>query len=163
MAENCCREDIQILSDELNSLLLISKQLKTEYQTLLIQNLQKDVRIMELNEKVNAEKYHRVNSVTSPSAMNSIKFLSDAQKDDAKFIYLILNDMFGQSLKNKTLSGRRKKSAIKCSEISHKTKSILEECLEERLISASAEEKQKRLSSLNKLIRMAIDKSVRGK
>lgn len=169
MAGNCCGSEIDSLSKELDSLVIKSKQLKAEYQKLLIQNLQKDVEILELQNKSDLQnkseqqKCHQVEQIISTSAMKQLKLLSDAQKDDSKFIYIILNDLYGPSLKDKTLSGRKKNTAItKNAEITRKIKSDLEICFEERLMNISSDEKQIRMSTLNKLIRTAIDKSKRG-
>lgn len=168
MMENCCRKEIELLSKELNNLAIQSKQLKTEYQRLLIQNLKLDVEIIELKHKDEVremdDKYRKFESIISASVLEQLKLLGDTKKDDPTFVFLILNDLYGQSLKDKTLSGRTKNSstANKNTEVSQQTKSILQGIFEERLMKSSSEEKSHRMVSLNKHIRSAIDKSKRG-
>lgn len=168
--EDFCENEIDYLSKEVESLTNKSKQLKLRYHQLLVKNLQKDVEIAELQQKVkDAEKktneFADLRSKLTATTLKQIKMLSGAQQDDSTFVYLILNDIYGDSLANKTISGRSK-NVLKFSEnsaISHKNMNTLRQLLEKRLEHLSAECIDSRMALLNKHIRTAIDKSKRRK
>lgn len=168
MAEpNCCREEINSLGEELNSLITKSKELKSEYRDLLVENLKKDLLIRELKNKCEQknQKYTNFKNVISTAALNEIKSIGDSQNDDNSFVEVILKDWYGVELKHKTLSGRsfvnKEADQKSSSEIREKSKNILMQLFNERIQNDSLDTIDARRRTLWKCIRNAIDKAKR--
>lgn len=158
---SCCKEELDQLSEELEFLTLKLKNLKKEYQSLLVTNLEKDLLINKLIQKNESKKYTAFESVLSTAAIERMRSLSNSQRDDCQFIYIILNDIYGDSLWMKTLSGRSN-TPFNASEIPTNIRNQLCQLFDERLKSISTEETTTRKDSINRCIRNAIDKAKRG-
>lgn len=152
MARSCC-ETVDELKQELNSVTEKSKELKQEYQSLLIQNLQKDLTIRQFKIKLNQNKFVSFDKDFSKETLIKLNLIGDDLSCDSTFIGLVLNELYGQALKNKCLSGRGIKSGK--SPISPQKKKIIDQVFAERLSHLNADES--RAKKLNKLIRSAID------
>lgn len=156
--DDVCIEEINNLKKEFIELTLKSKELKHNYHELLIENLQKDLLISDLKNKIENHKYESFTSNLSENCLTNLKLLGDSEKDDQRFVEIILKEIYGESLKNKSLSGR---SAIgKSSEISLDTKTLLRSLFNER-VQYVPEIGDARRSQLNKFIRNTIDKAKR--
>lgn len=157
MSTDCCQGEIELLNTNLQYLLTKEKLLKKKYQQLLIENLQKDVIIKELEEKVALDKYSDISDILSSGCVSKLKQIGNSKREDSTFVRYIINDLYDQeSLKKKTVSGRSKGSEK--TPISPQNKKVLKDLFEKRLQSVDEEEEREmRKSCLNKLIRNAID------
>lgn len=158
MAEHCC-EKITDLRKELNSLTEAFKKRKQEYQTLLIENLQKDLIIRQIKTKIEEKKFSSFEDQLSKDCIVKLNLIGNSQKEDSTFVALAINELYrgnSEAIKHKVIkeSARSKKSGK--SEISPKKKKFLERLFAER-ISYFANVDETRENNLNKLIRNAID------
>lgn len=154
MSLDCCQEEIHLLLEELEKWTQKSKELKKEYQNLLVRNLEKDLLIDEMQQRNKSKKYISIQDMVSAKTFYQMRFLSDSKSDDSHFVHLFLNDIYGTSLRNKTLSGT---NGIP-TEIMEKLAVVFEE----RLNNFPSEEIMSRISSMKKCVRNAIDKAKRG-
>lgn len=160
---NCCREEINRLGEELKNFFAKSKDLKKEYQGLLVENLQKDLIIRELKSKLKTKekKFTNFKNVLTPAGFEELNLISDSKNDDIAFVYAVMKDLYGNAAKDKTLSGRNKEtssSKFLGNEISRKDKNVLTDLFNERIQNESMETIDARKSTLNRCIRHAIDK-----
>lgn len=151
--EDVCQVEIHQLKQELEHFTSKSKQLKQNYQKLLIENLQKDLIIRELKQQINIQKFDSFEGKLSEQCLEQIKTIGDSPREDSAFFNLILTDIYGDSLQHKTLSGR--------SEISRGVKMFLNDIFAARINHLPYEEKSGRREHLNRCIRNAIDKAKR--
>lgn len=152
MSRSCC-ETVDKLNQELISLTEKSKELKQEYQSLLITNLQKDFIIRHLKIKKTQNKFVTFDKDFSKETIVKLNLIGDNISCDSKFIALVLNELYGQELKNKCLGNRgvqRGKSPI-----SPQKKKIIQQLFTERLSYLDTD--KSREDNLSKLIRNAID------
>lgn len=156
---NCCREEINRLGEELKSLLVKSKDLKKEYQDLLVENLQKDLSIRELKNELKTKqiKFTNFKNVLTPAGFEELNSIGASQSDDAAFVYALMKDLYGDA-SNKTISGRTSISKSSGNEISAREKKILTDIFNERIQNESMEKIDARKSTLNRCIRSAIDR-----
>lgn len=157
---SCCKDEIDSLSKVLENLTVQYKELKNEYQSLLVRNLEKDLIIDDLERKM--AKYSTFEGDICDITLEMMRKLSYSKADDSAFVYLYLNDIYGASLKNKKLSGDKTPLKSNNSEISKKIKDKLSKLFDERLTDLQKDEVDTRRESLNKCIRNAIDKAKRG-
>lgn len=160
MVDTCC-DTLQNLRQDLLRLTETVKKLKQEYQTLLIENLQKDLNIREIKKKIEENKFSSFESQLSKTCLVKLNLIGKSQKDDSTFVALALNELYNENteaIKQKSLSGRSKKGAKK-STITPEKKKILERLFAERMSYVDAD--TSRGSNLNKLIRNAIDNANR--
>lgn len=161
MSEHCnCADEIAEFRAELEEYTLKVNQLKQKYKNSLIENLQKDVQIRLLEEKVQSNKKLKFVQL-SAATRNKIELIGTSVKDDSKFINCVLSDLYNgdiEKIKTKTLSGR-----VNC-EISPHKKNTLEKLFKERLSYLPRQEiDEEREKKLNKLIRNAIDNAKKNK
>lgn len=158
MAALCCTNEIDSLKKELNDLTQEVKQLKQEYQQLLVENLQKDLIIIQTKSKLEENKYSSFLDHISESCVDELNLVGNSQRDDSNFVSLALNGLYKNNtdiIKQKSLSGRKAATII-----SPEKKVILEQLFTERMNSLSCSD-QSRINNLPKLIRNAIDNAKR--
>lgn len=157
---NCCRDEINRLGEEFKNFFAKSKDLKKEYQGLLVENLQKDLIIRELRSelKTKEKKFRNFKNVLTPAGFEELNLFSDSQSDDIAFVYTVMKDLYGNAAKDKSLSGRTRQSNSSGNEISRKDKMVLTDLFDERIQNESMEKIDARRSTLNRCIRHAIDK-----
>lgn len=155
-AEHICTDEINKLKEEVKLLTTKSNNLKHEYIQKLIENAKKDLIIRELKEQIEKQRYQSFEGKLSDNCLQLIKSIDSAQKEDNFFVYSILKDIYGVSLKEKTLSGSKKNS-----EISSKVKMLLNEIFYERVRNVSLDQRDARKNNMSKLIRNAIDREKR--
>lgn len=117
--------------------------------------------ILELQNETKLVKFSSYNGILTDSVLSTMRSLDDAPKYDSFFVYLILNDIYGESLKDKNLSGKNKQGAIG-GLIPRETKQLVNDLLQERIKSTPmTSEDDKRSGNLAKYIRNAIDRARR--
>lgn len=160
-----CDEEINRLNEEVIVLTTKSRNLKKIYMEVLIENAQKDLIIRELKEQIMKQRFRSFEGKLSADCLNRIKLVDDVQKEDNSFIYFILKDIYGDSLKEKTLSGQTsaRKNVDKNTAISPKIKLLLSNVFEERLQHMPMGERDSRRNKMNTLIRNAIDREKKAK
>lgn len=164
-ADHICIDEINQLKEEVIILITKSKNLKKKYIEVLIQNSQKDLIIHELKEKIIKQRFQSFKEKLSANCLELIKSIDDTQKEDSSFVYFILKDIYGESLKGKSISGQKSSSNIaeKESQISPKVKVLLNEIFDERLCHLPVGEKDARRNKMSTLIRNAIDREKKRK
>lgn len=163
MADECCIAEVNLLKQEIDDSTNAIKKLKEEYKDLLIKNLQKDVIIRELKQKLGVKKYCNFENILSESCLGELRCIGTSVKDDSKFIAVVLKDLYvnTDSLKQKCLSGRSK-SGDK-SQITPEKKVVLEKVYSERMSNLPKTEVKERANNLSKIIRNVIDCTNRKK
>lgn len=155
---HCCPDEINALQQELAEWTVQANTLKQKYKDSLIANLQKDVQIRALKQKIESEKKLKFVEV-SVSNRHKIKSIGNSVREDSTFVSCVLSDLYNgniESIKLKSLSGRSR-AGFK-SEISPDKKKVLEKLYKERLSYINPQEvNEERKNKLNKLIRNAID------
>lgn len=162
MAEHCC-EKITDLRKELNSLTEVVKKRKKEYQTLLVENLQKDLIIRQIRTKIEEKKFSSFEGLLSRECLEKLSSIGSSQREDSTFVAMAINELYSENpkvIKQKVIkqSVRSKKDGK--SEISPEKKTILERLFAARM-SYFAHVDVTRANNLNKLIRNAIDNANR--
>lgn len=160
MADCDCQGKIDLLTENLAKLNIESKNLKGQYNQLLIENLQKDVIIRNLKQKLEAQyKYGEFNGVFSAACLDKLRATGNSQVEDSSFISNALKDLYHGDvgiLKEKTLTSRSNDSNKKA--ISPQKLDTLSRLYEQRLSYIPNDEvNDNRRKNLNKLIRNAID------
>lgn len=158
MARPCC-EIVDSLKQELKSVTEKSKQLKQDYQSLLITNLQKDLTIRQLKIKINQNKFVSFDKDFSKEILIKLNLIGDDKSCDSKFIGLVLNELYGEALKNKSWRSDARSKKNGKSPITPRKKEIIKQLFAERLSHLNADES--RAKNLTKLIRNAIDNANR--
>lgn len=159
MEEECCSNEITALKEEVEKSVHRVKTLKDEYKNLLIKNLEKDVKIRKLKREIQSTKYNKFERNLSKKCIEILRSIDDTEKEDAKFVSVILNELYDVNiLKCKSISGRSKKNDKTA--LSPEKKLLLDQIYSERLQqskSLSSIEINTRKKSLTKNIRIAID------
>lgn len=159
---SCCAENIEELKKKLEEKRQISRDLKETYQNLLVVNLQKDLIIRQLKEKIQTNKFTEFKSLLSIEGIQKLNTIGNSQSDDSTFIRVALLDLYREEptvLKKKTLTGNSRdgdKTIISPEKIK-----ILEKLFNERFLYIQATEERK--NNLRKLIRNTIDAESRKK
>lgn len=161
--ESCCEKEINGLREKINNLAIKSDELKNEYKKLLIDNLEKDVKIRNLKKELEEKKFWVFKGKLSENCLSELEVIGKSVAEDSTFVCCVINDLYDLStLKNVTLSGRSK--ASNTVEISTEKRDILEATFLRRLTFVPREEVNEiRRNNLNKLIRNAIDSAKRKK
>lgn len=157
MSSECCQSETIALKQKLEKLESETRKLKQEYQQLLIENLQKDVTIKNLKEKLEQHKYGDFKGIFSDTCLDGLRTYGNSQIEDSRFIGSAMRDLYRDdvdALKKKTLSGRSKNAQK--SAISPKKMKILKQLFDKRM-SLVGEVDDLRKNNLSKLIRNAID------
>lgn len=156
----CCGDNIEALKKKLEEKLKEARELKESYQNLLVENLQKDLIIKKLKEKIQSKKYSNFEGIFTVECIEHLNLLDNSQPNDSTFIHVALLNLYRNDpniLKQKTISGRGDKAAITPKKIE-----ILERLFSERLSHVS-EPTETRKYNINKLIRNAISTEIRKK
>lgn len=165
-ALHCCEDEIGALTQELEEYTSKVSSLKQKYKNSLIENLQKDVRIRSLEQKIQSIKKSKFVEI-SDVGRNKVELVGSSVREDSTFVSCVLFDLYSgdiERIKQKSLSGRSKVRVNVNSEISPTKKSILEKLFKERLSYLPPQEvDEKRKKKLNKLIRNAIDNAKKNK
>lgn len=162
MDDGCCANEITELKGEIEKYSREVKTLKDEYKILLIQNIEKDLKIRELKNKIKSKKYIHFEKVLSKTCTDKLKLIDDAESEDTKFVDVILNELYNvETLKCKSISGRSKNKEK--SAITPEKKLLLEEIYKERLQHLSPSTANIRKKNLSKIIRNTIDVANRKK
>lgn len=126
------------------------------YRNLLIKNLEKDLKIKELKNKIVSKKYINFEEKLSNECIKKLRNIDDIEKDDTKFVSVILNELYEvKILKCKTISGRSQNSEKTA--LTPEKKLLLDQIFSERLQNFTASEQDKRKQNLSKIIRQTID------
>lgn len=159
--ENKCCDELASLTEQLENLNSKLKEIKLKYQNALVDNLRKDLIILELRNKIEPVKFSSYDGILTESVLSEMRLLDDSPKNDSLFMYLILNDIYGESLKDKNLSGKNKQDIIG-GLIPPETKQLVKDLFLERIKSTpTTSEVDERSGNLNKYIRNAIEKAQR--
>lgn len=154
--EGCCAAEISKIEEKINICAYQIKSLKDEYKNLLIKNLEKDVEIRSLKKKIESKKYTSFERKLTKKCIENLQNISDSEKDDSKFISVILNELYDVNiLKSKSISGRSKNN--KKTPLTPEKKLLLENIYSERLQHLSTSEINTRKKNLSKIIRNTID------
>lgn len=162
-----CEKEIEALTNELTEYTSKANTLKQKYKNSLIVNLQKDVQIRNLEQKIKSKR--NLNFVElSDETRNKIKLIGDSAREDSTFVNCVLHHLYNDNIeiiKKKTLSGHPKASASTvCCEISPDKKNTIEKLFNERLsYLPPSQVDEERKKKLNKLIRNAIDNAKKKK
>lgn len=156
MAEQCCDSEINDLLQQIANLTAKSKQLKSDYHELLIRNVQKDVEIIELKQKLQSKKYSDFSHIISEATLDKLRMMSGDSSKDKTFIFEILYDIYGTDLKNKIIGRSNEPNSIP-----RTTKNILEQLFNERIQTEGIETIDARREKLNRCIRNAIDRAIK--
>lgn len=155
---DCCRDEIRLLEEELRNWETKAKQLRKDYHNSLIENLEKDVTIKELRDKISKlDKYKAFETILSQDVLKEIRSIGESQREDSEFVYVILNTFYGDSLAQKRIGDSK---CIGKKTISPRKKKYLVDLFEERIVN-TAENFEARQNSLSKCIRNAIDRKNR--
>lgn len=128
---------------------------------MLIRNLEKDLTLEVMQQRKNSKKYTSIEGTLSANTLDKMRLLSESKRDDSTFVHLFLSDIYGATLRNKTISSCNRPKNKGTSEIPTELIDKLKAIFEERLANISTGEKEPRTSSLSKCIRNAIDKAKR--
>lgn len=155
--ESCCKIEIDALKSQINNLVVKSEELKQEYKRLLIQNLEKDVKIRNLKKELEINRFSTFKGKLSEICLSNLEIIGNSISEDSTFVSCVMNDLFSISeLKKLTLSGHSK--VCDKVEIPLEKKEILQAIFSKRLENVPRQEVNEiRRSNLNKLIRNAID------
>lgn len=162
MNDYCCKDEIDSREQHLDQLNSEYKKLKEKYQKLLIENVQKDVVLRELKQKIEKYKYSTFEGIFDHSCLEKLRNFGDAKNDDSKFIECAMKNLYHgdmQALQQKTLSGRSRKQVAKTA-ISPEKKKILQSLYCERMSYLTADDLRKK--NLNSLIRNTIDSATKN-
>lgn len=88
-----CEEEIEALTRELNEYTLKVKTLKQKYNNSLIQNLQKDIQIRTLEQKVKSKKNLKFNEL-SVETRKKINLIGESAREDSTFVNCVLNELY---------------------------------------------------------------------
>lgn len=161
----CCKNEIELLKENFEKKKCEARELKETYQNLLVENLQKDVIIRQLKEKLCSKKFTSFKGILTDSCLDKLKSIGHSQQEDSKFVDEALNDLYQNNvtaLKKKTLTGRSKNGEK--SLVSPEKINILSRLFDERIsYIPSGEVNDLRAKNLSKLIRNSIDKAKRKK
>lgn len=155
---HCCQEKITELQQQLKDITIKVTAEKEKYHQDLVENLKKDLKITDLEKKIELQIYHQFAPYFSTHTLKLLRQTNELVTFDSKFISIAIKDLYSDNLgilSKKTLSGR----ATKCDKepISPMKKKILENLFAERIHKLEPKEHKERFSNLNKLIRNAID------
>lgn len=157
MAECSCSDEINSLKEALEEQNSECKALKQQYNQLLIKNLQKDVIIRNLKERIVQYKYKDFKGILTDNCLDELESFGDSQREDSPFIRCALKDLYRENidgLKHKTISGRSKDETK--TQISPDKMSTLSRLFDERMSYMPEESNDIRKKSLHTLIRNAI-------
>lgn len=161
-----CVDEIEALTKELEEYTLQANRLKQKYKNSLIENLQKDIQIRVLEQKVKSNKKLKFVEL-SAATKDKIELIGNSTREDSTFVNCVLFDLYNddiETIKQKSLSGRSKDNVNVNSEISPTKKNTLEKLFKERLSYLPPQEvDEERKKKLNKLIRNAIDNAKKFK
>lgn len=162
-AEECCEAEIDLLRKQIYSTSLKIKELKEGYKNLLINNLQKDVTIRQLKQRLKSNKYSNFENDLPKSCIEKLRSIGESRKEDSVFIGVVLNALYSDTntLKHKSLSGRSKNGEKTA--LTPEKKSILSRVYEERMSYISSSEAIVRKDNLPSILRSAIDAASRKK
>lgn len=79
MSDCRCQEKVNLLTEHIEKLNNETKQLKAEYNQLLIENLQKDVIIRNLKKKLERNKYGDFKGVFSKLCLDKLQSIGNSQ------------------------------------------------------------------------------------
>lgn len=128
----CCKEEIDDLIQKINNCALKSNNLKQEYKQLLIQNLEKDVKIKNLKKQLASQKFSIFKDKLSDSCLCHLEAIGNDISAGSTFVSCVLNNLYDLStLQKLTLSGASK--ATDTIQISREKRDILEEIFQVRL------------------------------
>lgn len=157
-AGNCCQEEITELERELNEITNKLKTRKDDYHKALIVNMKNDIKIIDLEEKIDAQSFCEFKQFFSNETLNALQRIDKSQNSDSKFISVAVDGLYNGNmdiLTKKTVSGRSNKKDKEA--ITPEKKKILENLFNKRLIKLRPKEYIERSAQLTKLIRNTID------
>lgn len=108
-----CRNEIQLLEDDIRQLKAKLKETKEKYHTSLVENLKKDVEINYLSEKVK-NLTDELGIYFNSKFQDEMFSLSSSERDDSTFVLMAIRHLFRDkigSLSNYSMSGRSKSGA----------------------------------------------------
>lgn len=156
MGDGCCASEIAAIKEEIEKSMCEVKQLKDKYKNLLIKNFENDLQIGQLKKEIEAQKYCSFENTLSKSCIEKLRSTNDSEKDDFKFISIVLNEIYDEEiLKSKTISGRSKnhdKTAL-----TPEKKILIEKVYSERLQHLLPAESSARMKNLSRIIRLSLD------
>lgn len=160
MSLHKCNDAINELKEEVKILNKKSKDLKQNYMKVLIENAKKDIIIRELKTQISKQKFQSFEGELSTDCLDKIKSMDNVQNEDNAFVFAILNDIYGESLKYKTISGLGASGINRNSEISRRVMTLLKDIFHERVSYIPTGEGDARKNHLSKCIRNAIDRAI---
>lgn len=166
IAEQCCKEETQLLENELKKLTIKCKNLNEEYMQSLVENLKKDIEIKALKEKVGTKPFSSLEGKISKIALDELRLVGHTKTDDTRFVSIAMNDLHDGNadlIKKLTLSGKLKGGG-EAKMLSPEKRAIIEDLYQERLqILPQNEVDEGRKKNLSKLMRNVIDNMNRTK
>lgn len=160
---SCCSDNIEKLKKKFGEKQREARDLKENYQNLLVENLQTDLIIQQLKQKTKANRFSDFKGILSDECLDKLNLIGDLHSDDTTFVGIALKDLYRNdkdALKKRTLSGRSEngeKSVVTPEKIN-----ALQRLFKKRML-FMPEAEQERKDNLNKLIRKTIDNENRKK
>lgn len=162
--ENCnvesCNSKINELKEEIAAIEIKISESKAKYGQMLIENLKNDVKLEELNEKLQNLRYKEFSGDFAQNTLDVIRSIGVAKHDDPPFVRAAVQSLYASDLtvlKNKSVSGRSKNKNK--TQITPKKRIILEKLFNRRMeiIAATEVIDEKRKNALTKHIKAAIE------
>lgn len=160
---SCCSDNIEKLKKKFEEKQREARDLKEKYQNLLVENLQTDLIIQQLKQKIKANRFSDFKGTFSDECLDKLNLIGDLQSDDNTFVGIALKDLYRNNidaLKKRTLSGRSENGEK--SVVTPEKVNIVASLFKKRLFYIPDVD-QERKKNLNKLIRNTIDNESRKK